>query len=223
MNNFVGKILKIIGVLTIISGVITGWIVWGVIADAYNGSIGFAANFVVFGSSFITGMLFIGFSEVIYLLQSINDKESYSKQNESENIKVSNSFSAEDNKISATKFNTKSDINTNISTNEETNTDDAKTYEKSKNENIFSKVKIIFDNDIKEEDFRIVISGKEVFQGKAKASQEAIIDCLIGTNKITLSNNYIKSTPFDFAVHSNKITEIHIRSTLTSYKVVSIN
>lgn len=216
MDNFVGKILKAIGILTIISGIITGWIMWAIIAKEYNGSIGFGANFVIFGSSFITGMLFIGFAEVIYLLQSINDKEAISKQSEDESINISTSSPTEDYKNSASQLNVKCDINSNITTNENCKATDAQTTEK-------SKVRIVFDNGIKEEDFRIIISGKDVFNGKAKASQEVVIDCLVGRNKITLANNYIKSTPLDFTVQFNKVTEIHICSTLTSYKVVSTN
>lgn len=88
MNNTKGKILKAIGVLTIIFGFIASIGVWIVVdnatqefreviqefigystADAIYGGSAFTAAIVTFISSFISGMLFIGFSEVIFLLQ----------------------------------------------------------------------------------------------------------------------------------------------------------
>lgn len=74
MNNIVGKILKIIGIVTIILGLISGWVVWALIAEEFNSSLGFSANLIVFGSSFVSGMFFIGLSEIIFLLQSLCDK-----------------------------------------------------------------------------------------------------------------------------------------------------
>lgn len=88
MNNTKGKILKAIGVLTIIFGFIASIGVWITVdnatqefrevvrefigystADAIYGGSAFIAAIVTFISSFISGMLFIGFSEVIFLLQ----------------------------------------------------------------------------------------------------------------------------------------------------------
>ena len=36
MNNIVGKILKVIGIVTIILGLISGWVVWALISEEFN-------------------------------------------------------------------------------------------------------------------------------------------------------------------------------------------
>lgn len=86
-----------------------------------------------------------------------------------------------------------------------------------------SKVKIVFDNAIKEEDFHINISAKIVFRGRAKSLQEYIADCSLGKNIISLANSCFETAPMTFDVLSKKTTEIHIRSTATSYKIVSVH
>lgn len=82
MNNIVGKILKVIGIVTIILGLINGWVVWALISVEFNSSLGFSANLVVFGSSFISGMFFIGLSEIIFYYRAfaIKKKHLYKKK-----------------------------------------------------------------------------------------------------------------------------------------------
>lgn len=66
MNNTIGKALKVIGVLTIGLGFFAS-IGINFIYDYEE--IGLIVSIVLFISSFVSGMLFIGFSEVIFLLQ----------------------------------------------------------------------------------------------------------------------------------------------------------
>lgn len=67
MENQIGKVLNIVGKVVIGLGVIGSVIVWANLID--EGIIGFATSLAVFISTFVSGMLFIGFSEVIFLLQ----------------------------------------------------------------------------------------------------------------------------------------------------------
>ncbi len=67
MKNKIGKILKVIGKVVIGLGFIGSLIVWGNLMD--EGVICFITVLAVFISTFVSGMLFIGFSEVIFLLQ----------------------------------------------------------------------------------------------------------------------------------------------------------
>lgn len=66
MNNTTGKTLKVIGVLTIILGLFAGLIVWGVYEFE---PVGLLWDLVTCVGTFVSGMLFIGFGEVIFLLQ----------------------------------------------------------------------------------------------------------------------------------------------------------
>lgn len=210
MNNIVGKILKIIGIVTIILGLISGWVVWALIAEEFNSSLGFSANLIVFGSSFVSGMFFIGLSEIIFLLQSLCDKGKTPLQEEKKSVpKEKTHFRLEQpwlEKCDVDILKTENKSIDNISV----------TQEK-------SKVKIVFDNAIKEEDFQIDISAKMVFRGKAKPLQEYIADCSVGKNTISLANSCFETAPITFEVLSKKTTEIHIRSTSTSYKIVSVH
>lgn len=215
MNNIVGKILKIIGIVTIILGLISGWVVWALIAEEFNSSLGFSANLVVFGSSFISGMFFIGLSEIIFLLQSLCDKEKTSLQKEQAPV-LKEKASVQKEKIHflpEQSWLEKSEV-----PNPENKSNDNVSVTQEK-----SKVKIVFDNAIKEEDFHINISAKIVFRGRAKSLQEYIADCSVGKNIISLANSCFETAPMKFDVLSNKTTEIHIRSTATSYKIVSIH
>lgn len=78
-ENVVGKILFYIGIVQIAAGVITGLIIGSL--DPYsimNWSLFFAWTI----GGFISGMLFIGFSEIIWLLHAMNLKLSPMKSNE---------------------------------------------------------------------------------------------------------------------------------------------
>lgn len=76
-NNGIGYTLLIIGVLVMIAGLTVGLLLAKpeYRYDDFNWTL--ALTYWV--SSFISGMMFIGFSEVIKLLQSINDKLSRKK------------------------------------------------------------------------------------------------------------------------------------------------
>lgn len=80
MNNAVGKILRKIGFFNMVAGVFVGFILGDVHSLSDSG-----ANWgvvLLWGAvGFVSGMTFIGFSEVIYLLQGI-----YIKVNGNENI-----------------------------------------------------------------------------------------------------------------------------------------
>lgn len=85
MSNTIAKILRIIGVLEIFAGILLG-----VIIGLTDGSIGF----LWWGIGLVSGMIFIGFSEIIELLYSINSKlydidktEYYGKKDNKENVK----------------------------------------------------------------------------------------------------------------------------------------
>ena len=84
MENKVGKTLNIIGILTIVLGVL-GSLFLSIQLDSDAPII-----FLVGGiASFVAGMVFIGFSEIISLLQKNVDKQEkileYVKNNNSEN------------------------------------------------------------------------------------------------------------------------------------------
>lgn len=66
-ENGIGKALKVIGILIIIAGFITGF---ATVED--NGP---AVMFICFVSGFISGILFMGIGEIIALLQKIVDKK----------------------------------------------------------------------------------------------------------------------------------------------------
>lgn len=61
MENKIGKIFFVIGMLTICSGLIASFIV----GNEYK----FIFGLITFICSFVSGVLFIGFGEVIFLLQ----------------------------------------------------------------------------------------------------------------------------------------------------------
>lgn len=67
MENQIGKVLNIIGKIVIGLGVIGSVILWAILID--EDIIGFTISLAVFISTFVSGMMFIGFSEVIFLLQ----------------------------------------------------------------------------------------------------------------------------------------------------------
>lgn len=72
MNNTIGQILRIIGYITIALGVIASLIIWFIVADELNGMAGFGAGLGTFVGTFVSGMMFLGFSEIIFLLESLN-------------------------------------------------------------------------------------------------------------------------------------------------------
>ena len=74
MENPISKALKVIGVLEIAAGLIIGLIL-GYEDSAYGSSeMNFGVVFYWTIIGFVSGMLFIGFSEVIQLLHNINEK-----------------------------------------------------------------------------------------------------------------------------------------------------
>jgi hypothetical protein len=94
MNNLVGKIILVIGFVEIFAGLLVG-LVFGSATDAYGTStFNIKIALIWWISGFVTGMLFIGFSEVIKLLDNINNKLGNNKLsnnksgNNSENIPV---------------------------------------------------------------------------------------------------------------------------------------
>lgn len=66
MENQTGKGLSIVGKVVIGLGVVGSFIIWGCFDFE---TIGFFWSLAAFVSTFLLGMLFIGFSEVIFLLQ----------------------------------------------------------------------------------------------------------------------------------------------------------
>ncbi|MBQ9227877.1 MAG: hypothetical protein IJ168_03510 [Eubacterium sp.] len=74
MNNSIAKILKIIGCVMFGLGLLGGVITWIVMASVLdNGLAGFGTCIAIAVISFVSGMVFIGFSEIIKLLQEQND------------------------------------------------------------------------------------------------------------------------------------------------------
>lgn len=69
MNNATGKVIRTIGQIIIGLGAIASIIIWIAVADAYNGVFGFGAALGTIFGTFVSGMMFIGFSEIIFLLQ----------------------------------------------------------------------------------------------------------------------------------------------------------
>lgn len=66
MENQVGKTFNSVGKVVIGLGVVGSFIIWGCFDFE---TIGFLWCLAAFGSTFLLGMLLIGFSEVIFLLQ----------------------------------------------------------------------------------------------------------------------------------------------------------
>lgn len=69
MENATGKVIRTIGQITIGLGAIASIIIWIAVANAYNGALGFGAALGTLVGTFVSGMMFIGFSEIIFLLQ----------------------------------------------------------------------------------------------------------------------------------------------------------
>jgi len=71
-KNSIAGTLKVIAWLTFIGGFILGFIVGNVTAE-YSWEFNFASALITWVSSFVSGMLFLGFAEIIILLQKIVD------------------------------------------------------------------------------------------------------------------------------------------------------
>jgi hypothetical protein len=79
MNNLVGKIIQAIGIIEILAGLIAGF-VFGTTYDEFGTSTFHIQSALIWWiSGIVTGMLLIGFSEVIKLLDNINNKLGNSK------------------------------------------------------------------------------------------------------------------------------------------------
>jgi hypothetical protein len=68
-ENTVGKILKVIGGIIIVVGII-----FGLIIGSRAGRFGLIPSVYIIVTTFVSGMLFIGFAEIIKLLHEINLK-----------------------------------------------------------------------------------------------------------------------------------------------------
>lgn len=87
MNNLVGKIIKTIGMAIIGLGFLGGIVVWIIVANEVDGSIGFASGAGTFIAAFISGIMFVGFSEIIFLLQeNINLKKKNTDKKEANDV-----------------------------------------------------------------------------------------------------------------------------------------
>ena len=73
MDNSVGNIIRTIGKVIIGLGLIAAIVVWVAVADEISGFIGFISAVGTFVSTFISGILFVGFSEIIFLLEDIKN------------------------------------------------------------------------------------------------------------------------------------------------------
>ncbi|PFN81998.1 hypothetical protein COJ85_28625 [Bacillus sp. AFS076308] len=80
MNNTVGNILRKIGIFNIIAGVFCGFFL-GNTHSLFDSGANWTVVLLWSLVGFVSGMTFIGFSEIIYLLQGI-----YIKINRNENI-----------------------------------------------------------------------------------------------------------------------------------------
>jgi hypothetical protein len=70
VENSVGKVLRVIGLVQIAAGLIIG-LVWGGSNDPSGESFNFSVFISCTATGFISGILFIGFAEIIHLLQKI--------------------------------------------------------------------------------------------------------------------------------------------------------
>ncbi|MEH7549870.1 MULTISPECIES: hypothetical protein [Bacillaceae] len=70
MDNAVGNILRKIGILNMIAGVIVGFIL-GNTHSLFDSGTNWAVFLLWSTIEFVSGMTFLGFSEIIYLLQGI--------------------------------------------------------------------------------------------------------------------------------------------------------
>ncbi|WML44101.1 hypothetical protein [Neobacillus sp. PS3-40] len=71
MENSIGKSLRNIGSFTIFIGIIIGFFKGFDNSDLYETTMHWSIVFLWSAIGFVSGMLFIGFSEVLYLLQGI--------------------------------------------------------------------------------------------------------------------------------------------------------
>ena len=73
MENTVGKIIKMIGYIVIALGIIAGIVACIIVNDNFDGLAGFGAFIGTVISFFVSGIMIVGFSEVINLLQENNE------------------------------------------------------------------------------------------------------------------------------------------------------
>lgn len=100
-ENTIANIIKRIGVIVIVLGIISGLIIWGIIADQSSGAVGFVVCLVEIVMSFVSGMLFIGLSEIIYLLQhNVNNSSALLKLINPSDCVTNEEQSVEDNEKS---------------------------------------------------------------------------------------------------------------------------
>jgi hypothetical protein len=73
-RTFIGFVLKVVGLIAISWGIIQAFILMVQISDPFSHGMGFISFGGVVASSAIYGVVFIGFGEVIDLLQKIHDQ-----------------------------------------------------------------------------------------------------------------------------------------------------
>ncbi|MBT2736185.1 hypothetical protein [Bacillus sp. ISL-7] len=100
MGNPVGKALRVLGIVEIISGVILGLIL-GNNDEIYGSSINFSVFILWSAAGFVSGMIFVGFAEIIDLLNNISIK--LGKTDLETNINESNETSKNNEVYSPTK------------------------------------------------------------------------------------------------------------------------
>lgn len=89
MENATGKVIRTIGQIIIGLGAIASIIIWIAVDYAYNGAFGFGAALGTFVGTFVSGMMFIGFSEIIFLLQenlNANNKKGKNEINKEDEL-----------------------------------------------------------------------------------------------------------------------------------------
>lgn len=76
LKNIIDEIIIKTGKAIIILGAISSLIIWSAVGNKINGTTGFIYALCCFIATFITGIFFIGFGEIIFLLRDIskNDK-----------------------------------------------------------------------------------------------------------------------------------------------------
>lgn len=71
MKNVAGTIIKTIGLITIGLGIIISFVMLAFISNEFDSDFGFLASLITFAITFISGIVFVGFGEIILLLQDV--------------------------------------------------------------------------------------------------------------------------------------------------------
>jgi hypothetical protein len=73
-GNYVGVIIRVIGFVAIIAGIIVGIVQGNIIGNMVTGGFNFSVALNWWVSAIIIGVLFIGFAEIVNLLDAIHKK-----------------------------------------------------------------------------------------------------------------------------------------------------